>query len=81
MDITKRLLVAQTLNELLKTQDFIRFPKKTAEDVKNEISVYTNKLLNNLLLEVMGEQSYSQFSEEEVVILKATVAKIKQHKE
>jgi hypothetical protein len=81
MDIEKRLLIAQVLSNLLKTQDFIKFPKKTIDEVKTEVDLYVKKLLNNLLLEVMGEQSQSQFSIEEVAILKATVAKIKQHKE
>lgn len=78
MDLENRLAMAQTLNELLKRENLIKFGnKKNDEKVEQEIEDYIKKHLHNLLLAIMGERTSNDFSDEEVVILKAMVLKLK----
>lgn len=78
MDLEKRLMCAQMLNELLKQEAILSFKKhKTNQEVVDELNSYVKNQLNNLLLKVMGEQSESIFNDEEVRILKTFVAKLK----
>lgn len=78
MDLEKRLLLAQELNILLKMDTLLKpSNKKVESSVTAEIEEYIKKHLHNLLFSIMGEKSPSEFSEEEVSILKSFVLKVK----
>ena len=78
MDLEKRLICAQMLNNLLKQPAVLKIRNPKADkEISAEIDGFVRKQMQNLLFRVMGEQSDEQFDSEEIQILKAMAAKIK----
>lgn len=78
MELEKRLETATVLNSLLKQEDLIKFGnRKLSPELTAEIEDFVKRNLNNLLLSIMGEQTDSAFSNEEMLILKSFIQKIK----
>lgn len=77
--LEKRLICAQMLNELLKQEFVLRWKYQKSQDAEilSEVESYVKSQLKNLLLKVMGEYSDSNFSEEEVQILKVFASKLR----
>jgi len=78
MDLEQRLAMAQVVNSLLKQEELLKFGNRKLDPLlATDLEDFTRKHLKNLLLCIMGEQTDSAFSNEEMVILKTFVTKIR----